>query len=860
VEGERTGARAPADCSFLRRGRARAHGRATAALSAAAVACARGARAAGASLGGAAWTLAEATCRLSQGAPGRAARRALALAAGSALLAVAGVCQSVFLDPRGLPNLDAFLQGGPPTVGIVEDARGEVLAELAREFRRPLAEHELPPVMRDALLAAEDKNFFEHRGVDLAAWPRVVSKAFAASHAAGRIRFPQGGSTLTQQLVRVAFLSDWRERENDGRLVRGSLPDRLLASVLGVTPANKIGRKLEEIRLALWLEDALAERLGSRRLAKEEILRRYAMYVYLGQGRYGFAAAAEHYLGRPLASLGPGDADLAAVLAGIPKSPSAYAPAPQNAARVLRRRNQILALMERTGSLEGAARARLQWAPLPETPPAAAPRADVATAVGQALDALSSLQDPTLGSRAVFDGRVRLRTTVDARLQRIVADALSAGLRAYEARHPGADARAQGYAVVLANEDARILAIVGGRTDAASATPRYREFNRVTRALRQAGSTMKPLVYYTALRVGYGLDSTVPDEPAWIERGGGRGAKIVSNYDGQFRGPITLRRALAESRNAATVHLARRVGLPAILQSASELGIRSPLAPYVTTALGASEVTLLELANAYRALASGRLAEPWILSGVVARDGAVIYERNVGPSLPLLDPALPFIQEALRGAVRLPGGTGGSLSALPFAVIGKTGTTNDFRDALFVGSTFGPEGVTMAVRIGFDDNRSLGEGETGGRAALPVFRETVLRAYGSRLLGRPPAFPKDLERGIDEYIVARSLTPGGVEVQVAATPGTPIVIAPAAAAGMAPEGAEASARAATPAPAPAPAPASETAAPADAAAPPAGAAPVAALADATLAAGAPLGGTRPAAALKSSAVAPRPVP
>jgi membrane peptidoglycan carboxypeptidase len=287
------------------------------------------------------------TCRLSQGAPGRAARGALALTLGSALLAVAGLGQYVFLDPRGLPDLDAFLQGGPPTVGIVEDARGEVMAELAREFRRPLADHELPPVMRDALLAAEDKNFFEHRGVDLAAWPRVVSKAFAASHAGRRIRFPQGGSTLTQQLVRVAFLSEWRARENDERLVRDSVPSRLLAMALGAPAVNKIGRKLEEVRLALWLEDALAERLGSRRLAKEEILRRYAMYVYLGPGRYGFAAAAEHYLGRPLASLGPGDADLAAVLAGIPKSPSAYAPAPENSSRVLRRRNQILALMPR---------------------------------------------------------------------------------------------------------------------------------------------------------------------------------------------------------------------------------------------------------------------------------------------------------------------------------------------------------------------------------------------------------------------------------------------------------------------------------------------------------------------------------
>ena len=773
------------DSSFVRTVRTRARRRTAPGLAAAVVAVARGVRAVASFASSASWTLADATCRLSQGAPGRVARAALAVASGVAVLAAAGVYQSVFLDPRGLPDLDAFLHGGPPTVGVVEDARGEVLAELAREYRRPLEEHEMPPVMRDALLAAEDKNFFEHHGVDLGAWPRVLSKTIAASRLGYRLRFPQGGSTLTQQLVRVAFLSEWREKENEDRLVRDTLPNRLFAAVLGPSTVNKIGRKLEEVRLALWLEETLAERLGSRRLAKEEILRRYAMYVYLGQGRYGFAAAAEHYLGRPLASLGPGDADLAAVLAGIPKSPSTYAPVPENATRVLRRRNQILALMEREGMIDGATRARLQWAPLPDAPAPAAQRADVATAVGQALDALASLDDPTLGSRAVFDGRVKLRTTVDARLQRLVAEALDSGLRAYEARHPARGGRAQGSAVVLANDDARILAIVGGRADEAPGAPRYRDFNRVTHALRQAGSTMKPVVYYAALRLGYGLDSTVLDEPVWL--GSARGFKMVSNYDGQFRGAISLRRALAESRNAATINLARQIGVPAILQTASELGIHSTLAPYVTTALGASEVTLLELANAYRTLASGRAAEPWILSGVVARDGAVLYDRQVGASRPLFDPALPSIQEALRGTIRLPGGTGHSLAGLPFAVIGKTGTTNDFRDALFVGSTFGTAGITMAVRIGFDDNRSLGEGETGGRTALPVFREALVRAYATRLLGPPPAFPDSLERGIDAYLVARAGAPDA-EVHTAAAPvGVPIVIAPVTATALAPD-------------------------------------------------------------------------
>jgi penicillin-binding protein 1A len=271
-------------------------------------------------------------------------------------------------------------------------------------------------------------------------------------------------------------------------------------------------------------------------------------------------------------------------------------------------------------------------------------------------------------------------------------------------------------------------------------------------SFRQAGSTMKPLVYLTAMRLGLSLDSPVLDAPVSLPDRGR--TKQVSNYDGLFKGEIPLRLALAESRNAATVRLAELVGIPAVVATAHELGIHSELAPYVTTALGASEVTLLELANVYRTFASGARAEPWILRGVLARDGSALYTRPGPQPRPLDDPALPLIQEGLRGTVRLPGATGRSLSALPFAVMGKTGTTNDYRDALFVGSTFGPGGVTMAVRIGFDDNRSLGEGETGGRTALPVFREALTRGYATGALGSVPEFPAQLERGIDLYLTA----------------------------------------------------------------------------------------------------------
>ena len=205
------------------------------------------------------------------------------------------------------------------------------------------------------------------------------------------------------------------------------------------------------------------------------------------------------------------------------------------------------------------------------------------------------------------------------------------------------------------------------------------------------------------------------------------------------------------------VWLAREIGVDEMIRTARELGIRTPLQPYVSTALGASEVALLELASAYRAIASEVLAEPHVIARVHDASGGVLYEaprrvREIG------SPNLRLIQEGLRGVIRLPSGTAHALDGrdFPIPVMGKTGTTSDFRDALFVGSTYGRTGITVAVRIGFDDNRVLGDQETGGRAALPIFREIMLRVYRDELVGPVPEFPLAIEQGIDEYLARRA--------------------------------------------------------------------------------------------------------
>ena len=190
------------------------------------------------------------------------------------------------------------------------------------------------------------------------------------------------------------------------------------------------------------------------------------------------------------------------------------------------------------------------------------------------------------------------------------------------------------------------------------------------------------------------------------------------------------------------------------MRTARSLGITTPLQPYPTTALGASEVNLLELATAYRAIASGVNADAHLVRSIVLRSGEVVPAPE-RPRLPAaFDRTLELIQEGLRGVVRMPSGTAHALDSRAFGiqVMGKTGTTNDFRDAIFVGSTYGQDGITVAVRIGFDDNQSLGRGETGGRAAMPVFEEVMLKIYRSKIFGTAPTFPAEIEHNIGTYL------------------------------------------------------------------------------------------------------------
>jgi penicillin-binding protein 1A len=368
---------------------------------------------------------------------------------------------------------------------------------------------------------------------------------------------------------------------------------------------------------------------------------------------------------------------------------------------------------------------------------------------------LRSARRDGVSVEALIDGRISVQTTVDNRIQRLVNAALESGLHAYETRHPKSRGLIQGSVVVLRNADAAVLAEAGGRQVYQDRYTSYSDYNRVTDSRRQPGSVMKPIVYLAAFAHGQALDDRVADEPISVSTGLNTPPKWIHNFDEKFKGLIPVRQALAESRNAATIRLAQEVGVAEILRTARELGIRTPLQPYITTALGASEVQLLELANAYRALASSVSAEPHVIARVTGAAGEALFVPAASARPLAIDPeAVAAIQEGLRGVVRLPSGTAHALAAHEFGipVMGKTGTSSDFRDALFVGSTYGPDGVTVAVRIGYDDTRELGDKETGGRAALPIFRDVVQGIYANGFTGATPSFPGEMEQRISDYV------------------------------------------------------------------------------------------------------------
>ncbi len=574
----------------------------------------------------------------------------------------------IYASPTHPADLEALgLPGEASASRVPLRLLGAVYPPAARD-REPVALHRVPRVCVDAVLVVEDRRFFEHSGLD----PRRVAGAALANLRAGRI--VQGGSTLTQQLVKNLYLS--RERT--------------------------FARKWKEALLALRLE---------RATDKAEILQAYLNEVYLGQrGRvavHGLAAGARHWFGRDLEQLGVAEC---AWLAGLIRGPNSYAPwrAP---ARALTRRNRVLALLFEDGHIDESEYVAAAQMALPAGPQRQPER-------GWFIDAVRRELRDRYPARELSSGGLRVITTLDARLQMFAERSVRDGLAALEAEHARLADRTsplQAALVALDPERGDVLALVGGRDYARS------QFNRALHARRQPGSVFKPVVALAALEPGADgapvatLDTLLLDAPLRVPRPDGSWSP--TNYDRRFRGHVTLQEALERSLNVPMVRLGRRVGAEEIASVATRLGIASPLEVVPALALGASEVTLLEMTRAYAVLAAeGVSAEPRMIQLVLDPQGRRVHPEPVARWRAFEASPARLVTRALRGAVER--GTGRRLRVLGIQapVAGKTGSTSGFRDAWFIGYT--PE-LVVGVWVGFDDG--FGIGLPGSRAALPIF-------------------------------------------------------------------------------------------------------------------------------------------
>lgn len=538
-----------------------------------------------------------------------------------------------------------FLAAGGETIAAYGDVHGRAV---------PLAE--LPPALPRAVMAVEDRRFYDHFGLD----PLGIARAMLANLRAGGV--VQGGSTLTQQLAKNLFL----------------------------THERSLARKLRELLLALWLEHAFS---------KDQILTLYLNRVYLGAGTYGVEAAAQRYFGRSARDL---TLYQSAMIAGLLKAPSRYNPLRDpEAARA--RTAVVLRAMVDAGYITAneAAAARRQGPGRLNRPPGSAHYFTV-----WLLDRV-----PDFGARR--DADLVVRTTLDLEIQRAAEQALARALDG-----PGRKAGVTQGAVVVLSPDGAVRAMVGGRSYAHS------QFNRAVQARRQPGSAFKPFVYLAALEAGMSPDDVVPDAPVTI------GEWSPDNFSRGHRGPVSLREALARSINTVAVRLSERVGRQRVIAVARRLGLTSRLPDHPSLALGTGEVSPLELASAYAVLANGGgSAWPYGVRAIADRSGHEIYRRQGSGAGRLVAPAvLADINAMLRGVVEA--GTG-RRAALDRPAAGKTGTTQDHRDAWFVGYT---ADYVAAVWLGNDDASPM-KGVTGGSLPAEIWREVMTAAHR----GLPPA-------------------------------------------------------------------------------------------------------------------------
>jgi penicillin-binding protein 1A len=617
------------------------------------------------------------------------------IAAWSAAVLFALAALGIVLVALGCPPVEALHDHRPPQASLVFDREGKLLARLAPEERIVVPLSSISPKLVSAFLAIEDTRFYEHNGID---WRRVAGAIWRDARA---LSLKEGSSTITMQLARNVF------------------PDSL-------TRARTLRRKLAEMIVARRIE---------RVFSKQQILELYLNQIYLANGYYGVEAAARGYFGRSAMEL---SLPQAALLAALPKAPSNYDPRrfPEPA---LKRRNLVLAQMAKSKVITAKEEAAARKTKLRLTPPEQEGGAPWFVA------AIRRELNDRFGADAETQG-LRVRTTLDAGLQRIAQKELVRQIEAVESGKLGPfagekcngapDDCLEGLLVALDAHTGDVRALVGGRDYALS------EFDRVTQARRQAGSTFKAFVWAAAVQAGVPV-STLLDP-----------AQLPPDYapaDGQLASdkPLSLREALRVSSNRASVALGQRVGMVAVVEMAHACGIGDAfIPPYPSSFLGAADVVPLELVAAFAPFANGGdRVLPRFIDEVRSATGDVLLKNGI-VTAQAMQPGTSFIMSSLLSDV-VERGTGvGARAGLPadLPVLGKTGTTNGAQDVWFVGAT--PE-LVAGVWMGFDQPRPLGPAAAGGRLAAPVWAR-VMAAWQR---GKPSPPPWQRPEGVEQHDV-----------------------------------------------------------------------------------------------------------
>ena len=557
-----------------------------------------------------------------------------------------------------IPDIRSIDDYRPLVATMILDKHGRTIDAIYEEYRIVIKTGDMPELLPPAFVAAEDSRYRQHGGLDL--W----SIARAAINNLRSGRRSQGGSTITQQVTRALLLS--REKS--------------------------YFRKLTEAILAYRLE---------RMLTKQEILTIYLNEIYLGSGAYGVEAAARTYFNKAARKLNLAEI---AILAGLPQSPSRYSPL-NHFKRARARQRYVLNRMAEDGIITAATARKTYKQQLTLGRPK-----ENRAINGYFRQYVRTQLEPRYGRKALLRDGLRIFTTLDLDLQNAAARALRKGTQAIRTRH-GSKTRPQGALVALDTASGRILAMIGGTDYTIS------QYNRAVLARRQPGSVFKPLVYAAAFERGISADTVIDDKPFSIRN---RDGSVWSpkNYSNRYYGPTSLADGLIHSRNIVAIKLLQKTGIQPVITLARKAGITATLKPELPLALGASPVSVLEMTAAYTMFADHGIYHPPVcITRVQDNRGRVSLWQQEQPKRIISEQTAGMINSILQRVISE--GTGSRARGIPYAA-GKTGTSDNNRDAWFIGYT---SKVTAGVWLGYDRNKALGKGETGGRAAAPVWKQ-----------------------------------------------------------------------------------------------------------------------------------------